>query len=112
MTMGRTPSSSSATSNNYRNLRGFKEVLCIAFGFFIRWIILFRHRRQSDIGQQQLTTTIDDKKKYPKLEFLFFMGLEGTGHHLITRVIEQSPIFHKMVDLNIHTLLTSQLQEG
>jgi len=114
--MGRTSSSSSSTtSNNYQKIRGFKEVLCIAFGFFVRWIILFR-RRQSDHGhqqqQQQLTTMINERKKYPKLEFLFFMGLEGTGHHLITRVIEQSPIFHKIVDMNIHTLLTSQLQES
>jgi predicted transcriptional regulator with HTH domain len=103
-----------STTTTIRRRRGLKEFLCILSGLLVRWIIVTSRRRRH--SQSTTTSSISishhhsDGGGRTKLIFLFFMGLEGTGHHLITRVIEQSPIFDKIVELDIHTLYTSQLQ--
>lgn len=100
-----------------KRTRGLKELLCIIVGLVLRWTVIFRrlhssHRHVDDWSHQHQQLSTLGMKNVPKLEFLFFMGLEGTAHHMLTRLIEQSPIYQKMVDMNIHTLYTSQLQES
>ena len=44
--------------------------------------------------------------------FIFFIGLEGTGHHLLKGIVSQSPSVDRLRQLQIHYDLTIPLQES
>ena len=44
-----------------------------------------------------------------RVKFIFVIGLEGTGHHLISEIIKASPSTKRLEALQIHPFLTSQL---
>lgn len=46
------------------------------------------------------------------VRFVFFIGLEGTGHHLLKGIVSQSPAVDRLRQLNIHYDLTIPLQES
>ncbi|KAG7369595.1 hypothetical protein IV203_027341 [Nitzschia inconspicua] len=46
------------------------------------------------------------------VRFIFFIGLEGTGHHLLKGIVSQSPAVDRLRQLHVHYELTTQLQEA
>ncbi|KAG7345698.1 hypothetical protein IV203_033229 [Nitzschia inconspicua] len=46
------------------------------------------------------------------VRFIFFIGLEGTGHHLLKGIVSQSPAVDRLRQLHVHYDLTTQLQEA
>ena len=47
----------------------------------------------NDIGNDNTDNTDDDDDNDNNFEFVVVLGLEGTGHHLYTALIDQSPYF-------------------
>jgi hypothetical protein len=43
-------------------------------------------------------------------KFVFFIGLEGTGHHLMRAFLEGAPVMQRLAELNVYPSVTSQLQ--
>jgi hypothetical protein len=46
------------------------------------------------------------------VRFIFFIGLEGTGHHLLKGIVSQSPAVDRLRQLHIHYNWTVPLQES
>jgi hypothetical protein len=46
------------------------------------------------------------------VRFIFFIGLEGTGHHLLKGIVSQAPAVDRLRQLEIHYDLTIPLQEA
>jgi len=47
-----------------------------------------------------------------RVRLVFFVGLEGTGHHLMKAIVSQSPALDRLRQLKIHYPLTSLMQES
>jgi hypothetical protein len=45
-------------------------------------------------------------------KFIFFIGIEGTGHHLMRAFLKGAPAVQRLSELDIHPSLTSQLQKS
>jgi hypothetical protein len=43
------------------------------------------------------------------LRFVLFLGLEGTGHHFWLQLIKESPVYPRLVDLQLHPHYTKKL---
>jgi hypothetical protein len=51
-------------------------------------------------------------KRKSAAKFIFFIGIEGTGHHVMRAILSGAPAVQRLSQLNIYPSLTSQLQKS
>ena len=70
-----------------------------------------RHYLQQQQQQQQKTHSSSPSSSSSSYEtkFVFVLGLEGTGHHFVSNIVEESPTYKYLQKIGIHPRLTRQL---
>jgi hypothetical protein len=51
-------------------------------------------------------------KRKSAAKFIFFIGIEGTGHHLMRAFLKGAPAVQRLSQLSIYPSITSQLQKS